>query len=502
VPFVLDQLEGETLSAFTTGRITNAEVFDRMIARRFSATEYERGRPSHLPSFSGLSPLLRPGTPLASFRAAPSGPAVAAPAPDLVHGGSIGAWLVPFAVFGDQNGRRNASDMTTRLYGVSGGVDYRLPEAFLVPHSERVRIGLGLGYTRSSLENDRGGLMTGSGNIIQTALYGGYRSQHLHVGLAGRYAYSDLETQRHIVFQAIDRLASADFTGNEAGAFVELGGHFGDPKRLWLHPLASFQYDHLSQDEFRETGAGDLSLGVNGATWDSMQLTVGARISRVFTLRGEFGLEPEIRGGYIGEFGDTQRPVRSRFWAVPGATPFVTAGAPADESTGWVGMGYVMSVASVPLLSLEYDAYLGEHGRRRRPADQATTPFSRSAAMASSARPSSARISSLCCPGSGAMCECSIGVPRKSTGVAGSSVVPTPSGISTNAPAAWACASAITSSTVWTGAHQRSCSASKIAPHSSRVFVAKISSSAAISSAAFAARSPGVRKRRSSIHSG
>jgi len=295
----------------------------------------------------------------------PSAAGVSGGAADGVQrGGSIGAWLEPFVVFGDHRGRSNASDITSRLYGLSGGVDYRLPQRLPLPHSERIRIGLGMGYTRISLLNDRDQLMSGRGNTLQAALYGGYRSDRLHVGLAGRYAWSGLDTTRRIEFQAIDRKATADFNGHEAGVFLEVGGHFGDPKRAWLHPLMSFQYDNLSQDSFRETGAGDLNLGVNGGRWESMLLTTGVRISRLFTLRGEFGLEPEIRGGYIHEFGDTTRSVRSRFWAVPGATPFVTAGAPADESTGWVGTGYVMSVAEVPLLSLGYDAYIGENVTR------------------------------------------------------------------------------------------------------------------------------------------
>ncbi|MBW2382723.1 MAG: autotransporter domain-containing protein [Deltaproteobacteria bacterium] len=365
VPLVLDQLAGETLSAFTTGRITNAQLFNQMIAQRFHATEYERGRTSRVASGFGL-PRLRRGAVAATPSVAAEPPSNQGPTSvqAVQQPGSLGAWLEPFAVFGDYSGRPNASDITARLYGVSGGVDYRLPERLGLPRSERVRLGAGLGYTRSSLENDRGGLMTGSGNTIQTALYAGYRSTNLHVGLAGRYAWSSMDTQRRIAFQAIDRTARADFTGHEVGAFVEVGGHFGDPKKVWLHPLASFQYDHLTQEAFRETNAGDLSLGVNGSRWDSMLLTAGARISRLFTLQGEFGLEPEIRGGYIHEFGDTDRPVRSRFWPVPGATPFVTVGAPADSSTGWIGTAHVMSVADVPLLSLAYDAYFGENVTR------------------------------------------------------------------------------------------------------------------------------------------
>ena len=67
---------------------------------------------------------------------------------------------------------------------------------------------------------------------------------------------------------------------------------------------------------------------------------------------------------------------------------------------------------------------------------QATIPASRRRMISVGSRPSSARIASVCSPCSGAIERGAQGVPPKSTGVAGSSVVPSPSGTSTKAPAA------------------------------------------------------------------
>ena len=83
-------------------------------------------------------------------------------------------------------------------------------------------------------------------------------------------------------------------------------------------------------------------------------------------------------------------------------------------------------------------------------------------------------------------------VPEKSTGVATIVDVPTPSGTSTNPPAAVNCGSASRSSGDWMGAQNSSGSAAKAFDHSSRDRVAKISSSSVTSSVALWRRDRGV----------
>lgn len=338
VPAVLDMMAGETLAGFTNSRVANARNFDDTILRRLHTSDWELTRPPTV----GLA-----GAPVALA-------AVGAPR----SRGSAGAWLVPFGLFGDNDGNGNASDMDTDTYGVSGGLDYRLPAGLRLPHSQNYRIGVALGYTHHSLEN-ASGFMSGTGNTAQTALYGGYRSEHLHVGVGGRFAWTSMQTDRTIAFSDVDRNAWAAFEGLEWGALAEVGGHFGDPKRALFHPAVRFEYIHTTQDAFQETGAGDLDLSVPALAYDSLLLTLGGRISRVFTLKGEFGIEPELRGGFTIDFGDLERDVPATFYAVPGATPFVTTGAQPDMYSGTIGIGYLMMMGDTPLLSTHYDFQVG-----------------------------------------------------------------------------------------------------------------------------------------------
>jgi len=272
----------------------------------------------------------------------------------------VGAWLEPFGLFSDNQGRGNASDIDTNAYGVTGGVDYRLPERLRFRNSEYWRFGGVIGYTRHDLQNSTG-FMGGTANTVQTALYGGYRSPRFHAGLAGRFAWSGMQTDRHIVFTSVDRHALGSFDGTEYGALVEVGGHFGEKRRAQVHPIARFQYLRTSQSAFQEIGAGDLSLAVPDLSFDSLLLTLGARVSRVFTLQGEFGIEPELRAAWTVDYGDRGRHVPAAFYNVPGATRFVTDGTEPDRNSATIGLGYVMMVGDTPLLSTHYDVQLGEY---------------------------------------------------------------------------------------------------------------------------------------------
>ncbi len=322
VPNILDEVAGESLGAMTNPREANAYAFAQALSRRFTANEYETG------------PVIR--------NAGAAGQA----------GPSAGGWIEAVGLFSDQSGQINASDISADSGGFAGGFDTALPG------SKNIRGGLGFGYTRHSLEGNRG--LTAQGNTYQAAVYGSWEKQGYYAGLAGRYAYTDLETDRHIVFEDIDRNATAQSSGQEAGFLLEAGARLGDITRIAYRPMVRLQYNHLSQDSLRETGAGDLSLATDSASYDSWQTTLGVRVSTLFTLDGEFGIEPEVRAGWTHDFGDLARPVVARFYAVPGASPFVTTGAQADPDHFYVGTGYLMRINQVPLVGFDYDFYVGD----------------------------------------------------------------------------------------------------------------------------------------------
>ncbi|MDG2333301.1 MAG: autotransporter domain-containing protein [Myxococcota bacterium] len=337
VPGVLNQVAGESLGAFTNPRLANATAFGQAISRRFTANDYRAGSLNRKQALRGAA-----GKPLAAAGAAGT---------EESSTRGAGGWLDAGGFFSRRAGEVNASTIKSDSGGIAVGFDSGLGE------SEEARLGVGFGYTRYSLTGNRG--LSAEGNTYQAALYGSWEGDHYYAGFAGRYAYTDFETDRRIAFEDINRRAGARSSGQEAGFLAEAGVLLGDPTRLAYRPMVRLQYNRLTQDAFQENGAGDLSLAVRSESFDSWQTTLGARISTLFTLNGEFGIEPEFRAGWTHDFGNLARPVAASFYNVPGAAPFVTKGAPADDNQLFVGTGYLMSIAETPLVGLDYDYYTG-----------------------------------------------------------------------------------------------------------------------------------------------
>lgn len=337
VPGVLNQVAGESLGAFTNPRLANATAFAQAISRRFTANDYRSGSLNRKQARGGAA-----GKPLAA--------AGAAGGKESSTRGA-GGWLDAGGLFSQRAGDVNASTIKNDSGGLAVGFDSGLPGR------DDWRLGVGFGYTRYSLTGNRG--LSAEGNTYQAALYGSWEGDRYYAGFAGRYAYTDFETDRRIAFADINRRAGARSSGQEGGFLAEAGILLGDPTRLAYRPMVRLQYNRLTQDAFQENGAGDLSLAVQSESFDSWQTTLGARISTLFTLNGEFGIEPEFRAGWTHDFGDLARPVAASFYNVPGADPFVTNGAQADDNQLFVGIGYLMSIAEIPLVGLDYDYYTG-----------------------------------------------------------------------------------------------------------------------------------------------
>ncbi len=390
-PAFYDSIAGEPLTALSSARLANASHFSEMLSRRFYVHRFEEGRApprTGRPStYKGLS-FERGNT--THYRALDpeTGPASegpeseagdghgseeeageqSAPTPEVEAGPplfwpkradrGLGVWLEPFVSFGGIDGKGLAAGINSNLYGFTGGLDHRFDDGSWMPGGRNTRLGLGAGYTHSQV-GSRVGTMSGSADIYQLALYGAFDAERFYVGAAGRYAYSSIETNRRIAFGDIDRTARGSTQGHEYSAYVESGLHFGDPRRSFFHPFAAFQFAEIRQDAFTESGTGALDLELSATDVTSIVTNLGVRLSRIFTLGGQYAFEPELRLAWSHEFGDQSRPIEARFTGARTGGRFITNGAELDRDIFLLGVGYVMRISRVAMLSTHYDLRIG-----------------------------------------------------------------------------------------------------------------------------------------------
>ncbi len=347
----LDEIGGEALSAFTTARIQNADKSARTTMARLgivggrsigSPGTIELGGGLLSPGLlGGLGRMLADNTDAGVIQVLPSGsaPDVGMP-PDEQR--RVGLWLDGYGLFGDVDGNRNRADTDWRLGGVLGGVDLRL--------GGRGLLGLAGGYGRLDVGVDRRSL-DGDANIFQALLYGGFVSERFYVGGTGRYAYSDFDTRRRLAFGDLDRRSKGDFDGHDAGVYVESGYVVYAPAEVQLEPMVSFHYTWLKRESFRESGAGSISLDVDGETWNSLIGTAGVRVHRKFRLGAEsdFVFVPEIWARYAHQFGDRDRDLDASLRGGSTGLGWRVKGAEIGRPGGIFGVGW--SVRRGKLLS-------------------------------------------------------------------------------------------------------------------------------------------------------
>ena len=122
------------------------------------------------------------------------------------------------------------------------------------------------------------------------------------IGVDGVVGYGkvEYETDRRIVFGAINRTAHGDYSGDQFTAHL-IGRYRVEHGPYGIEPFAGLQYVRESQDDFVETGADSINLAVAGRTLKSTRGTLGARVDRSFETAGGKGMV-EIRAGYSHEF--------------------------------------------------------------------------------------------------------------------------------------------------------------------------------------------------------
>ncbi len=223
-------------------------------------------------------------------------------------------WAAPFgsSQTSDGDAGQGSSTLTSRLYGLAGGADYRLSPDTLAGFA------LAAGATSFSV-GDYGSGRTDlfqAGAFIRQDIGAGYVDASL------AYGWQDATTQRSV---GADRLEARLHPQSFAGRLE--GGYRLDTPWVDLTPYAAAQFATLALPAYGETaksGADTFALNYDSKNITAMRASLGLRTNmsfavedKVFTLRS--------RVAWAHDF-NTDRNVTATFGALPGAT-FVTSGA-------------------------------------------------------------------------------------------------------------------------------------------------------------------------------
>ncbi len=213
--------------------------------------------------------------------------------------------------FGEQDATARESAFDFDAQTLTVGADYRV--------TDNLFAGASLSMGQSDVEFADNAGQTNTDNYA-VALYGSLYSGSGYLDGIISYGWSDVETERNIVYQdfggSVDRVAEGQTDGSEYYISLNLGYNF-NWGGLNVDPLARFFYLDGEFDPFRESGAGGWDLDIAEQSLESTSLSAGGQIS--YTLLPSWGvLTPYLRLEYTREFEDSADGIRYRFVNDPG----------------------------------------------------------------------------------------------------------------------------------------------------------------------------------------
>jgi outer membrane autotransporter protein len=216
-----------------------------------------------------------------------------------------GFWLVGYGDAQKTNGDGNAFGSKLRGGGISAGLDVELGNNSLVG------VALSSGASRLTFDSlsDTG---RSRGNAF--GVYGIHSAGPWSFKGIAAYSESQNHLDRAIVIGPLSRSASADFRSRNYSLYAEAAY---DLKRsgFTLQPVAALSYLGTRTGTYTETGAGSLSLTVNGQDTDSTRSLLGARTIHEFE---KFKLK--LQALWAHEFGNVNTPITAAFSGAPAAT--------------------------------------------------------------------------------------------------------------------------------------------------------------------------------------
>lgn len=192
----------------------------------------------------------------------------------------------------------------------------------------------------------------------RVALYGRSRGSAVQLFGAVSFGHHSYDSTRHLVIGGMDRTAKGSYDGQEFATYWELSAPI-IAGSFMLEPLIGLQVVTLTQDDFRETGAGAMNLHVNEANTTSVRPSIGARSLLPGFNVGNVRLLGELRGRYMYEGGDTSGNITAGFNNGNTGT-FSIQGADTGQHFGLFGTSVTAQLTNNTSLFLAYDGLVSD----------------------------------------------------------------------------------------------------------------------------------------------
>jgi len=318
---------GALQGSVSAGRGAVTTVQTRLAALRAG----QRTQSAFADSFASPAALTESGRALAALSSTQGTDDALAPVLGIATGPAMaraGVWTQAFGSTGDQGAIGDSQGYKSRTGGFALGGD--------LPLDRDTVVGFAGSFARSYV--DGRGLQDQDRTRVDSYQFTAYGSRAFGdsfvegIASVGANRY---ESKR--VIGVLNRTASADYQGWQTLAKVT-GGHTFPLDSVTVTPLVSVQYAHAHLGAYTETGAGSVSLAVDGQDYDTLTPGLGARLglSAPVELAGGL-LSPQLSAAFTYDVIADRQSVEAAFTGGGGA--FISQGAEPARAAIALGLG-------------------------------------------------------------------------------------------------------------------------------------------------------------------
>lgn len=261
--------------------------------------------------------------------------------------GSGHMWVQGFGSTAEQDDKGGFKGYDSNSAGVTFGAD---SDTVMDGHT----VGAAFTYGNSSVDSKNSNNAETQIDSYMGTVYGSrVFDEGYFVNAQGSVGYNKYDMKRTVTGLG---QADGDTNGWQAGLKGEIGRDL-ECNAMTVTPAFGLAYNHLSMDEYTETGIGGAGLTVNPDAVNTLDASLGATVAWNLPMDGGSTLKPALRAKYGYRMGDDTLESTTNFIGAPG-TAFTTSGVKADRSSLGLGAGLNWLTEGGVDLSVNYDADL------------------------------------------------------------------------------------------------------------------------------------------------
>ncbi|WP_299538209.1 S8 family serine peptidase [uncultured Herbaspirillum sp.] len=260
-------------------------------------------------------------------------------------GGDRQVWLMPFESRSNQGDRNGDSGFSASTRGMAAGTEAELDSG---------RIGFSYAYASTSASGNTAITGTGSRSRIESnmvAVYGSVPLGELALSWQADAGWNSNRLARELRFGGLNRVASSRYDSWSAHVGANVSHTLPLGEALSVVPALQLDYTRLQSPSYAESGAGDLSLAVQGKRSQALLLGVGTRLNYALTTASQIS-------AHVGASYDVIN-ARDELVATYAGTPGQAFSAPGAARSAWLfkaGISYRHQLSTATDISLRLDA--------------------------------------------------------------------------------------------------------------------------------------------------